>query len=161
MRLKIVIFQRNTFTAHSYVFGLAFFECPGPYFWRPLLTFSLHGWVYMNCLFWTHFRSSLLSLQKIASANPSCKTISVTWNLLFWCWPIRSKDRIRLEWVRSRPRALKRLGFRRELPNTLWNVNFATITRFPATLNADFFIKQLLLKLCLWRGPLVSLYKIR
>ena len=105
MRLKIVIFQRNTFTAHSYVFEWAFFECPGPYFWRPLLTFSLHGWVYMNCLFWTHFRSSLLSLQKIASANPSCKTISVTWNLLFWWWPIRSKDSIRLEWLLATSRA--------------------------------------------------------
>ena len=49
----------------------------------------------------------------------------------------------------SRPRALKCHGFRRELPNTLWNVNFTTITRFPATLNADFFMKQLLLKLCM------------
>ena len=36
MRLKIVIFQRNTFTAHSYVFELAFFECPGPYFWKAV-----------------------------------------------------------------------------------------------------------------------------
>ena len=36
-----------------------------------------------------------------------------------------------------------------ELPNTLWNVNFTTITRFPATLNADVFMKQLLLKLCM------------
>ena len=34
-----------------------------------------------------------------------------------------------------------------ELPNTLWNVNFTTITRFPATLNADVFMKQLLLRL--------------
>ena len=61
----------------------------------------------------------------------------------------------------SRPCALKRLGFQRELPNTLWNMNFTTITRFPVTLNADFFMKQLLLKLCMCRGPLVSLYKIR
>ena len=38
MRLKIVIFQRNTFTAHSYVFELAFFECPGPYF-RKAVTY--------------------------------------------------------------------------------------------------------------------------
>ena len=53
----------------------------------------------------THFRSSLLSLRKIASANPSGKTISLTWNLLFWCWPIRSKDRIRLEWLLSTSRA--------------------------------------------------------
>ena len=44
-------------------------------------------------------------LQKIASANPSCKTISVTWNLLFWWWPIRSKDRIRLEWLLATSRA--------------------------------------------------------
>ena len=29
----------------------------------------------------THFRSSLLYLRKIASANPSSKTISMTWNL--------------------------------------------------------------------------------
>ena len=42
---------------------------------------------------------------KIASANPSCKTISVTWNLLFWWWPIRSKDRIRLEWLLATSRA--------------------------------------------------------
>ena len=41
----------------------------------------------------TYFRSSLLSLRKLTSANPSGKTISVTWSLLFWCWPIRSKDR--------------------------------------------------------------------
>ena len=77
-------------------------------------------------------------------------------NLLFWCWPIRSKDRIQLKW----PRALKCLGFWRELPNTFWNVNFTTITRFPVTLNADFFMKQLLVKLCMWCGPLFSLYKI-
>ena len=31
----------------------------------------------------------------------------------------------------------------------------------PATLNADFFMKQLLVKLCMLCGPLVSLYKIR
>ena len=49
----------------------------------------------------------------------------------------------------SRPRALKCLGFWPELPNTYWNVNFTTITRFPATLNADFFMKQLLVKLCM------------
>ena len=36
---------------------------------------------------------------KITSANPTSKTISVTWNLLFWCWPIRSKERIQLEWL--------------------------------------------------------------
>ena len=77
----------------------------------------------------TYFRSSLLFLPKMTSANSSGKTISVTWNLLFWYWPIRSKDRIQLEW----PRALACLGFWPELPNTLWNVNFTTFTRFPAT----------------------------
>ena len=35
-----------------------------------------------------------------------------------------------------------------ELPNTFWNVNFTTITRFPAMLNADVFVKQLLLISC-------------
>ena len=40
----------------------------------------------------------------------------------------------------SRPRAVACLGFWRELPNTIWNVNFTTITRFPETLNADFFV---------------------
>ena len=49
----------------------------------------------------------------------------------------------------SRTRALVCLGFWRELLNTLWNVNFATITRFPATLNAGFFVKQRLLKVSL------------
>ena len=56
------------------------------------------------------------------------------------------------------------IGFRRELmSNSPWNVNFTTITRprFPATLNADFFMKQLLLMLSMWCGPLVSPYKIR
>ena len=38
MRLKIVIFQRNTFTAPSYVFDLEFFECPGPHF-RKAVTY--------------------------------------------------------------------------------------------------------------------------
>ena len=104
----------------------------------------------------THFRFSLLSLRKIASANPSGKMIS-------FCFDVGQSDQ-RIEYGSSdssRPRALKCLGFWRELPNTLWNVNFTTITRFPATLNADFFMKQLLLKLCMWCGPLVSLYKIR
>ena len=36
-----------------------------------------------------------------------------------------------------------------ERPTALWNVNFTTITRFPATLNADVFMKKLLLKLCM------------
>ena len=36
-------------------------------------------------------------------------------------------------------------------------VNFTTITRFPETLNADFFMKQLLLKQYMWCEPLVSL----
>ena len=54
--------------------------------------------------------------------------------------------------------ALAWLGFWWELPNRLWNVNFTTITSFPATLNADFFMKQLLLKLCMWCRPLVSLW---
>ena len=36
-----------------------------------------------------------------------------------------------------------------ELPSTFWNVNFTTVTRFPATLNVDVFVKQLLLKLCM------------
>ena len=53
----------------------------------------------------------------------------------------------------SRPRALKCLGFWPELPNTHWNVNFTTITRLPATLNSDFFMKQLLVKLCMLCGP--------
>ena len=53
----------------------------------------------------THFRSSLRSLRKLASANPSGKTISVTWNLLFWCWPIRAKGRIQLEWLLATSRA--------------------------------------------------------
>ena len=47
---------------------------------------------------------SLLS-SLIASANPSGKTISVTQNLLFWCWPFRSKDRIQLEWLLATSRA--------------------------------------------------------
>ena len=79
------------------------------------------------------------------------------------CFDVGQSDQ-RIEYSSSdssRPRALKYLGFWRELSNTLWNVNFTTITRFPATLNADFFMKQLLLKLCMWCGPLVSLYKIR
>ena len=108
----------------------------------------------------THFRSSLLSLPKIASANPSSKTIP--WRKIF-CFDVGQSDQ-RMEYSpsdSSRPHVLKCLGFWPELPNTLWNVNFTTITRFPATLNADFFMKQLLLKLCMWCGPLVSLYKIR
>ena len=60
---------------------------------------------YLACEQQTHIRSSLRSLRKIASANPSGKTISVTWSLLFWCWPIRSKDRIRLEWLLATSRA--------------------------------------------------------
>ena len=40
-----------------------------------------------------------------APANPSSKTISVTWDLLFWCWPIRSKDRMQLEWLLATSRA--------------------------------------------------------
>ena len=38
--------------------------------------------------------------------------------------------------------ALACLGFWRELPNTIWNVNFTTITRVPATLNADCFVNN-------------------
>ena len=53
----------------------------------------------------TYFWSSLLFLQKITTAKPNCKMISVTWKLLFWCWPIRSKDRIRLEWLLATWRA--------------------------------------------------------
>ena len=100
----------------------------------------------------THFRSSLLYLRKIASANPSSKTISMTWT---FCFDVDQSDQ-RIEYssrAPSRPRALACLGFWRELPNTLWNVNFTTITRFPATLNDDFFMKQRLLKLCMWYGP--------
>ena len=29
----------------------------------------------------------------------------MTWNLLFWCWPIRSKDRMQLEWLLATSRA--------------------------------------------------------
>ena len=47
----------------------------------------------LACEAQTHFRSSLLSLRKIASVNPSGKTISVTQELLFSCWPIRMHDR--------------------------------------------------------------------
>ena len=84
------------------------------------------------------------------------------WRKTF-CFDVGRSDQ-RIEYSSSdfsRPRALKCLGFRRESPNTLWNVNFTTITRFPATLNADFFTKQPPLKLCMEFGPLVSLYKIR
>ena len=56
--------------------------------------------IWVACEQQTHFRSSLLSLRKIASANPSSKK-----NLLFWCWPIRSKDRIQLEWLLATSRA--------------------------------------------------------
>ena len=108
----------------------------------------------------TYFWSSLLFLQKITTAKPNCKMISVRKS---FCFDVGQSDQ-RIEYGSSdssRPRALKRLRFRRELLNTLWNMNFATITRVPATLNADFFMKQLLLKLCMWCGPLVSLYKIR
>ena len=68
-----------------------------------------------------------------------------------FCFDVGQSDQ-RIEYSSSdssRPHALKCLGFWRELPNTLWNVNFTTITRFPATLNADFFMKQLLVKLCM------------
>ena len=79
----------------------------------------------------THFRSSLLSLRKITSANPSGKTISVTWNLFYVG---RSDERIEYSSSdSSRPSALACLGIWRELPNTLWNANFTTFTRFPAT----------------------------
>ena len=61
--------------------------------------------------------------------------ISVTLGLLFLCRPIRSKDRIQLEWI-LRLRSLACLGFWWGLLNTLCNVNFTTITRFPATSNA-------------------------
>ena len=108
----------------------------------------------------THLRSSLLSLPKIASANPSGKTIP--WRKIF-CFDVGQSHQ-RIEYSpsdSSRPHALKCLGFWPELPNTLWNVNFTAITNFPVTLNADFFMKQLLVKLCIWCGPLVSLHKIR
>ena len=109
----------------------------------------------------TYFRSSLLSLRKITSANMSDKTISLTQNLLFWCSPVRSKviECSASDW--SRPRPLACLGFWRDLPNTIWNLNFTTITKFPATLNADFFVTQRLPKLCMWCGSLFSHYKIR
>ena len=45
-----------------------------------------------------------------------------------FCFDVGQSDQ-RIEYRSSdssRPRALKRLGFRRDLPNTLWNVNFAT-----------------------------------
>ena len=80
----------------------------------------------------TYFRLSLLSLRKITFANLSGKMISLTWNLLFWCWPIRAKDRIKLEWLLANS-CVECLVFWRELPNTVWNVNFMTFTRFPAT----------------------------
>ena len=79
----------------------------------------------------TYFQSSLRSLWKITSVNPGGKTISVTWNLLFWCWPIRAKDRIKLKWLLVTSRVAV-LVFWRELSNTVWNVNFTTFTRFPA-----------------------------
>ena len=98
----------------------------------------------------TYIRSSFLSLRKTERLRTRAAT---------FCFDVGKSDQ-RKEYSSSdssRPRALVCLGFWRELPNTLWNVNFTIITRFPATLNADFFMKQLLLKLCMWCGPLVSL----
>ena len=127
------------------------------FLWSPITWFRrreesrFFGWT-VACEAQTHFRSSLLYLRKIASANPSSKTISMTWT---FCFDVGQSDQ-RIEYssrAPSRPRALACLGFWRELPNTLWNVNFTTITRFPATLNDDFFMKQRLLKLCMWYGP--------
>ena len=99
-------------------------------------------------------RSSPLSLRKIMSANRAKR---FPWRKTF-CFG-QSDQRIEYSSSdSSRPSALAWLGFWWELPNRLWNVNFTTITSFPATLNADFFMKQLLLKLCMWCRPLVSLW---
>ena len=59
-------------------------------------------------------------------------------NLLFSRWAIRSMDRVKLEWLFVTSRAGLSMILESFL-NTLWNVNFTTITRFCATLNADFF----------------------
>ena len=104
----IKIICRRTFLVSISIFSTLF----------HFISLFHRGIWYLACEQQTQIRSSLRSLRKIASANPSGKSISVTWSLLFWCWP------------------------------TL-------------TLNADFFMKQLLLKLCMWCGPFVSLYKIR
>ena len=100
----------------------------------------------------TYFWSSLLSLWKTTSANMRDKAISqfrdVKPFVLIRCSPIRSEDRMQLEWLIAFSRAGVCLGFWRELPNMIWNVNFTTVTRFPVTLNADFFVKQRLFKLC-------------
>ena len=75
----------------------------------------------------TYFRSSLLSTRKVTSANYVCV-----------CFDVGQSDQ-RIEYSSSeslRLRSLACLGFWRELLNTLCNVNFTTITRFPATLNA-------------------------
>ena len=46
-----------------------------------LIRLWVNALVAIACEAQTHFRSSLLYLRKIASANPSSKTISMTWNL--------------------------------------------------------------------------------
>ena len=84
----------------------------------------------------TFFRSSLLSTRKVTSANPSSKMISVTLGLLFLCRPIRSKDRIQLEWILATSLAGVSWILVRLTKYALSNMNFTTITRFPATLNA-------------------------
>ena len=74
----------------------------------------------------TYFWSSLLSTRKVTSANYVCV-----------CFDVGQSDQ-RIEYSSSeslRLRSLACLGFWRELLNTLCNVNFTTITRFPATLN--------------------------
>ena len=91
----IKIICRRTFLVSISIFSTLF---------HFILLFHRGIW-YLACEQQTHIRSSLRSLRKIASANPSGKTISVTWSLLFWCWPIRSKDRIRLKWLLATSRA--------------------------------------------------------
>ena len=84
-------------------------------------------------LYYVNAWNRLLSLRKITSGNPSGKTIP--WRKTF-CFDVGQSDQT-IEYSSSdssRPRALACLGFWGELPNTLWNVNFTTITRFPATL---------------------------
>ena len=82
-------------------------------------------------------RSSLLSLRKITPANPNSKTISVTWNLLFWCWPIRSKDRMQLEWLLATSRAGVSCILAR-VTKYAWNVNFLRLKKLTSFWRSGF-----------------------